>query len=143
LLNASTDPLRPTGKLSDLRDGFDSHFEPDSPDLYAAQAELLRTVEAHQSGTGDKRFALTNLEAARTKLRLLGILPEQIAEIERTRKETTHLTIYAPFGGTVIEKNVGVGQKKPNSAIVLTAERSATFGKFSSSARLISRSGDK
>lgn len=77
-----------------------------SPALYTAQAELLRSLDAFQIATGDKRFSTLNLESARTKLRLLGILPEQIAEIEKTRKETTHLTIYAPIGGVVIEKNI-------------------------------------
>jgi Cu(I)/Ag(I) efflux system membrane fusion protein len=76
-----------------------------SPTLYTAQAELLRSLDAVQAA-GDRRFAVTNLESARTKLRLLGILPEQIAEIEKTRRETTHLTIYAPIGGVVVEKNV-------------------------------------
>jgi Cu(I)/Ag(I) efflux system membrane fusion protein len=77
-----------------------------SPALYTAQAELLRSLDAFQTATGDKRFATMNLESARAKLRLLGILPEQIAEVEKTRKEATHLTIYAPIGGVVVEKNV-------------------------------------
>jgi Cu(I)/Ag(I) efflux system membrane fusion protein len=37
-------------------------------------------------------------------------LPRQLEEIEQTRKAGTHLTIYAPIGGTVIEKNVREGQ---------------------------------
>jgi Cu(I)/Ag(I) efflux system membrane fusion protein len=77
-----------------------------SPELYSAQAELLQAVSALRAPGGDQRFAGATLEGARTKLRLLGILPEQIAEIEQSRKETTHLTIYAPIGGVVIEKNV-------------------------------------
>lgn len=77
-----------------------------SPELYAAQAELLRALAALRTAGGDSRFAQMNVDAARTKLRLLGILPEQIAEIERTGREQTHLTIYAPIGGVVIEKNV-------------------------------------
>jgi Cu(I)/Ag(I) efflux system membrane fusion protein len=77
-----------------------------SPALYTAQAELLRSLDAVQAASGDKRFAAMNLEAARIKLQLLGILPEQIAEIEQTRRENTHLTIFAPIGGVVIEKNV-------------------------------------
>ena len=77
-----------------------------SPDLYSAQAELLLSLDSLEAATGDKRFARMNVESARTKLRLLGILPEQIAEIEKTRKQTTHLTIYAPIGGVVIEKNI-------------------------------------
>jgi Cu(I)/Ag(I) efflux system membrane fusion protein len=81
-----------------------------SPDLVVAQSELLRSLEANEKARGDRSFAEANLEAVRTKLRLLGILPEQLAEIERTRKTSTHLTIYAPLGGTVIEKNVRAGQ---------------------------------
>lgn len=77
-----------------------------SPGLYTAQAELLRTLEAFEQRVGDQRFNASVLESARTKLRLLGILPEQIADIEKNRKELTHLTIYAPIGGIVIEKNV-------------------------------------
>jgi Cu(I)/Ag(I) efflux system membrane fusion protein len=77
-----------------------------SPELYSAQAELLRALEAFETAAGDKRFAAMNLDSARTKLRLLGILPEQIAQVEKDRKETTHLTIYAPIGGVVVEKNV-------------------------------------
>lgn len=76
-----------------------------SPELYATQAELFRSLEAAEKSPSD-RFAKSNLEAARTKLSLLGILPQQIEEVERTRKETTYLTIYAPIGGVVIEKNI-------------------------------------
>jgi Cu(I)/Ag(I) efflux system membrane fusion protein len=77
-----------------------------SPDLVVAQDELIRAVQT-RSGAD---FAEAMLEAARTKLRLLGILPEQIQAIEKSGKRTTHLTIYAPIGGTVIEKNVRSGQ---------------------------------
>ena len=77
-----------------------------SPELYSAQAELLRAMEALKNSTTANRFAESNVEAARIKLRLLGILREQIAQIEETGKETTHLTIYAPIGGVVVEKNV-------------------------------------
>lgn len=76
-----------------------------SPDLVVAQDELLRALEAKPGTFGD-----ATLDAVRTKLRLLGILPEQIESIEKSRKRTTHLTIYSPIGGTVIEKNVRVGQ---------------------------------
>jgi Cu(I)/Ag(I) efflux system membrane fusion protein len=76
-----------------------------SPELYSAQAELIRAIETSQT-TGDRQTAASFLESARTKLRLLGILPEQIAEIEKARRQSTHLTIYAPIGGVVVEKDV-------------------------------------
>ncbi len=86
-----------------------------SPELYSAQAELIRALEATESNKNGTerlvdRFTKANLLAAREKLRLWGLLPEQIAEIEKTRQEQTHVTIYAPLAGTVIEKNVRLGQ---------------------------------
>ena len=85
-----------------------------SPELLATQNELVLGLDAVEkekpSSPSGKSFAQSRLEATRTKLRLLGILDEQIAEIEATRTPTTHLTIFAPIGGTVIEKNVRVGQ---------------------------------
>lgn len=77
-----------------------------SPDLYVAQSELIRAVES----AADRRLQDAALESARTKLRLLGVLPEQIVEIEKSRKIQTHLTVFAPLGGTVIEKSVRAGQ---------------------------------
>jgi Cu(I)/Ag(I) efflux system membrane fusion protein len=86
-----------------------------SPELVVAQGELVRAVEAARTarerpGAFEAGFAVTTLESARTKLRLLGLLPEQLDEIEKSGKASTHLTIYAPIGGTVIEKNVRAGQ---------------------------------
>lgn len=81
-----------------------------SPDLFVAQGELLRSLESFEKATGDRSYAEANLESARTKLRLLGILPEQLKEIEKSHKTSTYLTIYAPMGGTVIEKDVRSGQ---------------------------------
>jgi Cu(I)/Ag(I) efflux system membrane fusion protein len=87
-----------------------------SPELNVAQRELLIGLEAHDReqkrplSEGRNSFAESTLESARTKLRLLGILPEQISEIEKTKKTTTHLTIFAPIGGTIIEKDVRLGQ---------------------------------
>ena len=87
-----------------------------SPELYSAQAELLRALEASDASKKKgperlvDRFTEANLLATREQLRLWGLLPEQIAELEETRKERTHVTIYAPLAGTVIEKNVRLGQ---------------------------------
>jgi Cu(I)/Ag(I) efflux system membrane fusion protein len=82
-----------------------------SPQLYVAQTELFRVLERYEQAPSERRQdERPLLEAARTKLRLLGILDEQIAEMEKSRQELTHLTIYAPIGGTVIEKNIREGQ---------------------------------
>ncbi|RME51434.1 MAG: DUF3347 domain-containing protein, partial [Deltaproteobacteria bacterium] len=85
-----------------------------SPDLLAAQEELIqakRAVEAMEtSNLGIMReTALATLEAAREKLRLLGLTPAQVERVERTGIATDHLTIYAPMGGIVIHKNAVEG----------------------------------
>jgi Cu(I)/Ag(I) efflux system membrane fusion protein len=81
-----------------------------SPELLSAQAELLQAVKAVENfkAGGSKlirRSILAMLEAAREKLRLLGLAKEQIEEIEKTGKPVDHITIYAPMGGVVIEKH--------------------------------------
>lgn len=82
-----------------------------SPQLVVAQTELFRALERFGQATPERQPQDRSfLDAARTKLQLLGILDEQIAEMERSRKELTHLTIYAPIGGTVIEKDIREGQ---------------------------------
>ncbi len=86
-----------------------------SPDLYSAQAELLLALDAskvrpNMTTNLDRSFPAQDLDSSRRKLTLLGLLPEQIAEIETTHKTRTHLTIYAPIGGTVIEKEIREGQ---------------------------------
>ncbi|HVK14076.1 MAG TPA: efflux RND transporter periplasmic adaptor subunit [Gemmataceae bacterium] len=81
-----------------------------SPDLFVAQTEYLRAREGLAKAGGDRTFAEANLDAARSRLRLLGILDAQIAELEREGKVRTHLTIFAPIGGTVVEKTVRAGQ---------------------------------
>ena len=65
-----------------------------SPELISTQRELL----------------LPSLkDAAREKLRLLGLAAEQIEEIEKTGQPTDHITIYAPIGGVVIERHATEG----------------------------------
>lgn len=81
-----------------------------SPDLFIAQGELFRALDGREKTQGDRGFAEANVDAARTKLRLLGILPEQLAAMEKSRKIASHLTIFAPIGGTVVEKSVRAGQ---------------------------------
>lgn len=85
-----------------------------SPELLSSQTELLQAVKASRNLKLDgsdliKRSTLATLEAARGKLRLLGLQKKQIEEIEKTGRPTDHITIYAPMGGIVIEKYVSEG----------------------------------
>ena len=85
-----------------------------SPELISAQAELLQALKAAGSisnNTSDlmKRTTLAMLEAARDKLRLLGLARSQIDKIESAGEPVTHITIYSPMGGIVIHKNATEG----------------------------------
>jgi membrane fusion protein, copper/silver efflux system len=80
-----------------------------SPRLIAAQEELL---QARRGAKDLKRSGLeiiretseATLSASREKLRLLGLAPEQIEQIEQTGQVTDHLVIHAPVGGVVTER---------------------------------------
>jgi Cu(I)/Ag(I) efflux system membrane fusion protein len=85
-----------------------------SPELISAQAELLQALKAAGSikdNTSElmKRTTLATLEAARDKLRLLGLARAQIDKIESSGAPVTHITIYSPMGGIVIQKHATEG----------------------------------
>jgi len=85
-----------------------------SPELLTAQEELIQALRADEklgdSGvTAVRETARQTVEAAREKLRLWGLKPEQIAEIERKRRPSDHLTMYAPAGGVVVDKHLSEG----------------------------------
>ncbi len=85
-----------------------------SPDLLTAQEELLQAKRAladlKKSGIKIMReTASQTIDASREKLRLWGLTKRQISEIEKRGKATDHMTIYAPMGGVVIQKNVQEG----------------------------------
>ncbi len=86
-----------------------------SPGLVVDQHALLLDLAAVERARGsarpaDDQFAQSSLKTTREKLLLLGILPEQIEKFEQTREPQTHVTIFAPLAGTVIEKRIRVGQ---------------------------------
>ena len=84
-----------------------------SPELVSTQEELIQAVKAvaelKDSGVGALGMAQATVVAARKKLRLLGLSEEQIAEIEKQKSASDHVTIRATAGGTVVAKNVKRG----------------------------------
>ncbi len=72
-----------------------------SPDLLSAQRELLT---AHRS---DPESSITR--AAREKLRLWDLLPDQIDEIIESGQAKDHFVLKAPIGGVVVNKHVKEG----------------------------------
>jgi Cu(I)/Ag(I) efflux system membrane fusion protein len=86
-----------------------------SPDLIAAQEELIQAVRAtenvHPGGAESLRQTTEEtLQAVREKLRLLGLTPQQISEIEARGTVSDDIVIRAPIGGVVVEKNALEGQ---------------------------------
>jgi len=85
-----------------------------SPELYSAQEELLQARQAVQNLQRSevdivRRTVQATVEAAREKLRLLGLSDQQVAQVEQRGKADDHVTINAPAGGIVIHKNAQEG----------------------------------
>jgi len=80
-----------------------------SPGLYSAQVEFIETRKAlselQVGALAAVRQAQEKLVVnSRQRLIELGMTEEQIGELESTGDPKSRLTIYAPMGGTVIEK---------------------------------------
>jgi len=83
-----------------------------SEELYTAQEELVSALQS-KADRPSSRFVepLDLAESGREKLLRLGITEKQIQEIEQRRKPSTHLTIYSPAGGIVVEKHREEGDR--------------------------------
>jgi Cu(I)/Ag(I) efflux system membrane fusion protein len=71
-----------------------------SPELLSAQEELIQGIRLKNTSLSD---------AAREKLSLLGVTPQQIASIEKKDTADDHMTIYSPISGVVVGKDVVEG----------------------------------
>lgn len=85
-----------------------------SPQLLTAQTELIQALQSAESLNENaspllRQTAQTKIDAVREKLRLLGLTPQQIKDIETTKIPSDHMTIYSPAEGIVVEKNAQQG----------------------------------
>lgn len=81
-----------------------------SPEILSTQEELLQALKAVKDSEGStiaeaKEAATHNLDAVREKLRLWGLTPEQVKEIETRGKPSDRITINSPVAGIVIRKD--------------------------------------
>jgi Cu(I)/Ag(I) efflux system membrane fusion protein len=104
-----------------------------SPELVAAQEELL-LAETLRRNMGDASVPglagdpSSLVRAARQRLELWDISSVQIDEILRDGRSRRTLTLYAPFAGVVIEKNVVAGQAiQPGETLYLLADLSRVW----------------
>lgn len=83
-----------------------------SEELYTAQEELLAVTKRDRPQSTSRFIAPLDLaESAREKLRLLGLTPEQIQDIEQRGKSSETVTIYSPVGGVVVAKMKQEGER--------------------------------
>jgi membrane fusion protein, copper/silver efflux system len=85
-----------------------------SPDLLAAQEELRQTIatlQTLQNGSPLVReSSQATVDAARARLRLLGLTEEQVREFEGAEEPIERVTVRAPISGTIIRREAVEGQ---------------------------------
>jgi len=95
-----------------------------SPDLIAAFEEFRQAKAASENSTATSDLVRSatrdTLAAAREKLRLFGITPEQIAAVEDGSFDADRLTIFAPIGGVVTHLAVREGDYVQTGAPIAT-----------------------
>ncbi len=83
-------------------------------DLYNEKAMSLREWQQAQAdltaAQNDLQSAETALEAVRNRLRIFGKTDDEIAAFQKTGKISPDTPIYAPIGGTIVQRKVGPGQ---------------------------------
>jgi cobalt-zinc-cadmium efflux system membrane fusion protein len=83
-------------------------------DLFEGKAVPLKDYQQSQAtlvqAQNDLRSAQTALEAARNKLRILGFSDDDIETLRQKGGINPEITIFAPIGGTVVQRKVGPGQ---------------------------------
>jgi Cu(I)/Ag(I) efflux system membrane fusion protein len=84
-----------------------------SPEVYAAHQDLIQARKQLKRLSDAlpvaRNAADAALEAARQRLKLLGIRDEDLQKMEREDQPWEHVSIHAPFGGTVLEQMVHQG----------------------------------
>lgn len=83
-------------------------------DLFEGKAVPLKDYQQSQAtliqAQNDLRSSQTALEAARNKLRILGLSDEAISSFQEKGRIDPETTIYAPIAGTVVQRKIGPGQ---------------------------------
>ncbi len=119
-----------------------------SPELWATQQEFINLVkwakgagakESAAGRTGDAqgvpdvsamidRDARSLVEAARQRLKLFDISDAQIKKIEESEKPVRDLTVYSPYSGYVLQKNVNQGTRvMPGADLLDVADLSTVW----------------
>jgi cobalt-zinc-cadmium efflux system membrane fusion protein len=83
-------------------------------DLFEGKAVPLKDYQQSQAtllqAQNDLRSATTALEAARNRLKILGLTEEAITAFQTKGRINPETTINAPLAGTVVQRKIGPGQ---------------------------------
>jgi cobalt-zinc-cadmium efflux system membrane fusion protein len=83
-------------------------------DLFEGKAVPLKDYQQAQANLiqaqNDQRSAETALEAARNKLRILGLTDDDITTFRQKGRINPETTIFSPITGTVVQRKIGPGQ---------------------------------
>ena len=83
-------------------------------DLFEGKAVPLKDYQQSQAtliqAQNDMRSSQTAMEAARNKLRILGLTDEDITTFQEKGRINPETTIFAPIAGTVVQRKIGPGQ---------------------------------
>ena len=83
-------------------------------DLFEGKAVPLKDYQQSQANLiqaqNDMRSSQTALEAARNKLRILGLTDEAISTFQERGRINPETTIFSPIAGTVVQRKIGPGQ---------------------------------
>jgi Cu(I)/Ag(I) efflux system membrane fusion protein len=82
-----------------------------SPELFQSEQEFLIALDAGAAAHGGAAHEGEALDAARRRLRILGVPAAEVARLERERQAATLLTLPSPVTGTVLERGVTAGQR--------------------------------
>jgi len=87
-----------------------------SPELVSAQQEYLTALSYNKSVESSSNKDISEsgnmlIENAKRKLQLLDMSEGDIKDLETSKNVKTNITLYAPFTGTVLDKNILAGQK--------------------------------
>jgi membrane fusion protein, heavy metal efflux system len=115
-VQAQNDFVAAAGGLNKAKSALDLAQLQDkrAKDLFEGRAVPLKDYQQTQAtliqAQNDLRSAQTALEAARNKLRILGLTEETIAAFQEQGRINPETTILAPIAGTVVQRKIGPGQ---------------------------------
>jgi cobalt-zinc-cadmium efflux system membrane fusion protein len=115
-VQAQNDFVAATGGLNKAKSALDLAQLQDkrAKDLFEGKAVPLKDYQQTQAtliqAQNDLRSAQTALEAARNKLRILGLSEETIEAFQDKGRINPETTILAPIAGTVVQRKIGPGQ---------------------------------